>query len=154
MTKDFTKENYPMTETARKDFFQKVIDASYASLLGFELTDVRPDSLTLQMPVTAEKYGNVYGFVHGGAIMSLADTAMGCACYNLGRKVTTMDMNINFIKSAKLSGRLKAVAFVIHSGSRTMVAEAEIYDGEGVFIAKARGTFFVTGALEEAQPLK
>lgn len=135
-------------------FSQKVINASYAKLLGFEVTEIRPDCLTLQMSVTAEKHSNVYGFVHGGAIMSLADTAMGCACYNLGRMVTTMDMNINFIKGSHPTGLLKAVATVIHNGSRTMVTEAEVYDGTGAFIAKARGTFFITGKVEESELLK
>ena len=37
---------------------------------------------------------------------------------------------------------------VIHQGRNTMVVEAEICDGNGSLLAKARGTFFVVGKFE------
>jgi acyl-CoA thioesterase len=58
-------------------------------------------------------------------------------------------MNINFIKSIEAKGTIKAIANVIHHGRNTIVAEAEVFILGSELAAKARGTFFVIGNLEE-----
>ena len=132
-----------------KRYFQKVISSKFASLLGVELMDVKPDSVTLKISIDAEKHINALNVVQGGVIMTIADIAMGCICFNLEKEVSTIDFNINFIKSAQPSGFIKATGTVIHNGSKTMVTEAEVYDSEDKLIAKARGTFFVIGKFEQ-----
>lgn len=120
-------------------------NAKYEKTLGIQLKEANPDKVILQMTVTTEKHINQMGIVHGGAVMSLADTAMWAACVNQGNSVVTVDFNINFIKKVMPEGTITAVSYVIHHGSQTMVAEAEIYDKDNRLVAKARGTFFVTG---------
>lgn len=129
-------------------FSQRVLNINFAQHLRLTVTDVQPDTLTMQMPLIAEEHGNSAGVVHGGVIMSIADTAMGFACANLGRTVTTMDFNINFLKSVQPEGCLKAVANIIHNGKQTMVAEAQIYNSQNQLVAKTRGTFFITGKID------
>ena len=120
----------------------------HVKLLQIRVADISKGTAFLEMAAEYEKHGNLHGVVHGGAVASLADTAMGVACSTLGNKVVTVDMNINFIKNAGL-GIIRAVGKVLHSGRHTMVAEAEIFDTGNVLLAKARGTFFVVGQFEQ-----
>jgi acyl-CoA thioesterase len=135
----------PETTLKDKSYFQNIIKSKFANSLGIEVFGVECDCVMLILPVDSEKHINALGDVHGGVIMSVADTVMGCACLNLGKKAITMDFNINFIKGVKPPDCLKAVGTIIHNGSRTMVVEAEVYNKTDALVAKARGTFFVVG---------
>lgn len=121
----------------------------YINLLGIRITNLDEGQAELSMPVGAHAHTNLYNVAHGGALASLADTVMGIACATTGKRVVTLEMNINFIKSAIPQPEIKAVGKVVHNGKSTMVAEGEIVDGQNQLIAKARATFFVTGSFEE-----
>jgi acyl-CoA thioesterase len=121
----------------------------FAWKLGFIVKAVQPNQVIIEMPIIAEEHANLLGVVHGGVLMALTDTAMGFACANQGSLPTTIDMNINFIKSIEAKGTIKAIANVIHHGRNTIVAEAEVFTLGSELAAKARGTFFVIGNLEE-----
>jgi uncharacterized protein (TIGR00369 family) len=118
---------------------------AFVNLLKMEIVELDTCLSKLSMPVTEGMHTNLYHMAHGGALASLADTAMGMACATTGKKVVTLDMNLNFIRAAECQEALLAVGTVIHDGNKTMVAEADILDGRQNLIAKARGTFFVTG---------
>lgn len=117
----------------------------YIKLLGIQITKLDEGQAELSMPVDADKHTNLYHVAHGGALASLADTVMGIACATTGKKVVTIEMNINFIKSAVPQSKIKAMGRIIHNGNSTMIAEGEIVDSNNTLIAKTRGTFFVTG---------
>lgn len=120
----------------------------HVSLMRMRLTELEVGAAVLLMPVVREVHGNLYGVVHGGALASLADTAMGVACASTGKRVVTLDLNINYIASAGDGEKVKATAKVIHDGKSTMVVECEMTDTTGRMLAKARGTFFVIGQFE------
>ena len=60
-----------------------------------------------------------------------------------------LEFNTNFTRSAKEGDTVYAIARVIHDGKRTMVVESRVIDINGNIMAKARGTFFVTGEYKE-----
>jgi 1,4-dihydroxy-2-naphthoyl-CoA hydrolase len=122
---------------------------SYINLLDISIESLEEGRAELGMPVFAGKHTNLYNIAHGGALASLADTAMGVACATFGKKVVTLEMNMNFIKGAVPQAKLKAVGRVIHNGRSTMIAEGEIVDSQNELLLKARGTFFVTGMFTE-----
>ncbi|WP_371371794.1 PaaI family thioesterase [Sporomusa aerivorans] len=129
-----------------KDHLLKLYSQNaFVTLLKMEILTLDTRLAKLSMPVLADMHTNLYQTAHGGALASLADTAMGMACATTGKKVVTLDMNLNYIRAAECPAALTAVGTVIHDGSRTMVAEADIVDSDGNLIVKARGTFFVTG---------
>ncbi|HMM21146.1 MAG TPA: PaaI family thioesterase [Selenomonadales bacterium] len=121
----------------------------FVGLLRMKLEALREGEAELSMPVIPEIHTNLFGAAHGGALASLADTVMGVACATKGSRVVTIDMNINYIQSAPAGEAVKACGRVIHHGKTTAVVEAEILDGDGQLLAKARGTFFVVGPLEQ-----
>ena len=96
-----------------------------------------------------EYHTNLYNIAHGGVLMTLADTAMGAACLELGKKVVTIQLGIEFMHSVPLTERIIARAKVLHDGRRTMACECEMLSREGKLFAKSHGTFYVLGLLEE-----
>jgi acyl-CoA thioesterase len=121
----------------------------YINLLDIQLDALKEGQAELSMPVIAGKHTNLYNIAHGGALASLADTVMGVACATTGKKVVTLDLNMNFIKGAIPQSEIKAYGKVVHNGKNTMVAEGEIFDSEKQLLVKSRATFFVTGMFEE-----
>ena len=80
------------------------------------------------------------GLLHGGAIMTLADTAGGSLSYaNLppgSEGTSTIESKINFL-SAVRSGTVTATARVLKAGRSVVVIETEITDDSGRLVAKA-----------------
>jgi acyl-CoA thioesterase len=89
------------------------------------------------------EFTTVRGRLHGGISATLADTAMGWAIITLGRTCVTADMYMNYIAPSFEEDDLMAEASVIHSGKRTVVAEATLYNDKGELVAKSRGTFTI-----------
>lgn len=134
-----------------KKYLSRVYDHnSFVRLLEMSIVEMGEGEAVLTMPVDPAKHTNLYHALHGGALASLADTVMGVACATLGNRVVTIDMNINFIKSAGKGDTVCATAKVIHAGRQTMVVESEMRDGGGSLLGKARGTFMVIGRFEAA----
>jgi len=116
----------------------------FAKYLGMEIVEIGKGDCVVSMLVT-EKHTNIRKVVHGGALVSLADMAMGLACASLGRRVVTLDLNISFMRRAKEGDTVKAFTRVLHKGKTTTVVSGSILDEAGKLLAEARGTFFVTG---------
>jgi len=92
-----------------------------------------------------EKHSNIYGFAHGGILASLADVVMGAACITLGKRIVTIDLNINFIKGAPTESSLTATGLVISNGNTIIRAETGIRDEDRQLIVTSQASYFVTG---------
>ncbi|WP_213878275.1 PaaI family thioesterase [Pseudomonas sp. dw_358] len=87
---------------------------------------------------------NRLGKMHGGAVFSLVDTAMGLACsasHGFDQQSVTIECKINYVRSIS-EGDALCIARVLHAGRRTLVVEAEVLQDDKL-IAKAQGTFAV-----------
>ncbi|MCA0301420.1 MAG: PaaI family thioesterase [Proteobacteria bacterium] len=74
-----------------------------------------------------------HGFVHGGAVSALADSAAGYAALSLvpaGRGVLTTEFKINFLAPA-IGDRLVARARVVKGGQTLTLAQAEVFAVNG-----------------------
>jgi uncharacterized protein (TIGR00369 family) len=98
--------------------------------------------------VPAEFHYNTMGVVHGGAIATLVDTALGCAVLSTiprGGKHTTVELHLNFIRPVTAAtGRIACEAIVLHSGGRIATAEAKVRDEAGTLYAHASTTCSVS----------
>ncbi|SFL91605.1 PaaI family thioesterase [Pelosinus propionicus] len=140
-----------ITEWLKENLVTIYNENPYIKLLDISIGHVEEGKVELHMPVLAGKHTNLYNIAHGGALASLGDSAMGIACATTGKKVVTLEMNMNFIKGAVAQSAIKAIGKVIHNGKTTMVAESEIIDSQNQILAKTRGTFFVIGMFEDNQ---
>src|SRR3546814_12815717 len=74
---------------------------------------------------------NLHGKLHGGALFSLIDTAMGQASHSLGDgspNSVTLECTVNYLRPVT-DGELRCRAGVVHGCRRTPVLEAEVPKG-------------------------
>jgi len=124
---------------------RKVVNSSpYYRLLEMEVTEIRAGESRIQMPFKQD-LTHPYGIVHGGAIASLADSAVAMALIGLVEpedRITTIEFKINFFTSID-KGRLEAHATIIHKGSKTAVGDVEVLDEKGKLVAKLVATYSI-----------
>jgi uncharacterized protein (TIGR00369 family) len=116
------------------------------SWFGFRLVEVGEGTALVEM-TTTEDMANHSGFVHGGIISALADSAMGRSLRTLKPGVAramSIDLKLNFINAAKIGEDLRADGKVVHAGRRTAVTECRIQGKDGRLVATASGTFAIT----------
>jgi uncharacterized protein (TIGR00369 family) len=81
--------------------------------------------------------------LHGGALMSLADTAGAVsAVLNLpdgATGTTTVDSTTNLLAAVR-EGTVSALATPLHAGRTLIVVETELRDGRGKLVAKTTQT--------------
>lgn len=117
----------------------------FAGLVGIEIVDATPEKIVGEVTVREDLcIGS--GIMHGGAIMSFADTlgALG-TIVNLpeGASTTTIESKTNFIAPAPRGARLIAEATPLHRGRRTMVWQTRIATSEGRLVAVVTQTQLV-----------
>jgi uncharacterized protein (TIGR00369 family) len=122
---------------------QKAVQSvPYAHLLGIELDDISPGAAKLGLNVRKKLTQN-HGVVHGGAIASLIDTAMGFAIISLigpKERVTTVDLTISYLRPLT-KGRITVTAKVRRAGRRLFVVSADVLDDDGTLASTALSTY-------------
>ena len=101
---------------------------------------------TAEMKLGAQNE-NTYGVAQGGAIYTLADVAIGFSILKTlseGEKVFTLELKVNFIEKGQ-GDRLLAVPVILRRGRSTVAVECTVTDDKGTLVAKALGTFYISG---------
>ena len=89
---------------------------------------------------------NPNGIVHGGCLVTLADTVAGCAAHGLGGQYVTLSSNLNFLAPAQ-KGEVRCAAEVRKAGRTIVVCNVTITDAAGKPLACGSFTFFRVGEL-------
>jgi uncharacterized protein (TIGR00369 family) len=95
--------------------------------LGAELTGLAPGQARIEMPFNAA-FGQQDGFLHAGAITTLADSACGFAAYSLmrpGERVLSVEFKVNLLRPAA-GDRFVALGKVVRAGRTLTVCSAEV----------------------------
>lgn len=89
--------------------------------LGVRLTEIGERYAVMELTVD-ERHLNYYGGLHGGMIAALADTVcfFSAPLLPAGRKVTTVNLNVNYVRAAALGEHLVARSEIVHLGRRTV----------------------------------
>ena len=109
----------------------------FAKVLDIKFVSATPDRVEAEMAVR-EDLCTRPAVLHGGAIMSLADTLGACATVlNLtdGASTTTIESKTNFIGSAPVGTTVRAECTPVHRGKRTMVWQTRVTSKEGRLVA-------------------
>ncbi len=100
--------------------------------LGIKVLEATPERMVLAFDV-AKTHHAPNGFLHAGAVVTLADTACGygtmLALPEGASGFTTIELKSNFFATA-LSGRVVATAIPVHRGRTTQVWDAEVVSEE------------------------
>lgn len=129
------------------DFAERV-RASFArqkamALIGARLTSVAPGTTEIALAYR-EDLTQQKGFVHGGIIGMIADTACGYAAFSLmpaGSSLVTVEYKINILAPAR--GPLVARGAVVKAGRSLTVTRAEVHAEDGRHIASMQQTLMM-----------
>ncbi len=120
------------------------IQGTFAGVLGMEFTHLSPDRVEATLKVRQE-HKQPWGILHGGTVMTLADTVAGAGAYmNLarGQETVTVELKINLIGAVR-EGSIRAEATPLHRGRTTSIWETRITDENGKLVAAALSTHLV-----------
>jgi len=114
------------------------------NFLDFQIVDISEGKITYRTKII-DKHCNVYGYVHGGTLASIADVVMGVSCATLGKRIVTTDMSISYIKNVCVGSILTAVGEVISNGNNIMRGECKIFDEQQQLLVQSHASYFVIG---------
>ncbi len=110
---------------------------------------IRLEAVELDRVVTVMEAGpdslNPYGFVHGGALYTMADCACGAAARTDGRKYVTLSSSFNFLHSGLEGDVIRAEAKVRRRGRTTCFVDVDLTNDRGDLLASGNYTFFHIG---------
>jgi 1,4-dihydroxy-2-naphthoyl-CoA hydrolase len=122
----------------------------FAVTLGIELVSAEVDEVRGRLAWAAERC-TAAGVMHGGALMSLADTLGGvCAFLNLppGATTATIESKTNFFRAVR-EGVVTGIARPLHTGRSFIVVQTELVDDAGRNVALVIQTQAVLTARED-----
>ena len=127
---------------------QHMLDPLFPGLLGLRITHADKERVSGTM-VVREDLCTVGNRLHGGAVMSLADTLGAIGAYlNLapGKSTTTIESSTKFTAGAKLGSTVNAESSLLHGGKTTMVWQTKIMNEDGKLCAIVTQTQLVLDA--------
>lgn len=116
-------------------------DSNFSKLLGMTIDKAENGESQIRMSMQ-EHLLNLHGRMHGGALFSLIDTALGQASHSLfGGEAgsMTLECKVNYIRAVE-QGEIVCNARVLNAGRKVHVLEARVQQGDKL-IATAQATF-------------
>lgn len=115
-------------------------DDGFFGHLGLQHMENQGDDVSVVTLDAEARHLNRHGTVHGGAIATLCDTAMGAAVATGDGTPVTIELTVTYLEPVP-AGRVLATARVRRRGSRITIVEADVTDHEGNDVAHAIATF-------------
>jgi uncharacterized protein (TIGR00369 family) len=113
------------------------------ALIGAALGAVEPGYVEVALPFR-EDLTQQKGFIHGGILGMIADTACGYSAFSLmpaDCSLVTVEYKINILTPAR--GSLLAKGQVVKAGRALTVARAEVYSDDGKHVASMQQTLMM-----------
>ncbi len=138
--------------------FAARVRASFArqaamQLIGASLTAVEPGRVTIELPVR-DDLGQQHGFVHGGVVGMIADSAGGYAAFTLmppDASVLTVEYKINMLAPAR-GETLIARGEALKPGRTLSIVRADVFARTGAketLIAAMQQTLMVMHGMSD-----
>jgi acyl-CoA thioesterase len=108
---------------------------------GMRLLELRPGFAKTCLKVE-DRHLNSIGTVHGGAIFTLADFALGAAVMTGGKVAPAINTNLSFLKATR-SGTLYAEATEISRSRKLSVCTVNVTNDAGELVALFQGTAYI-----------
>ena len=118
----------------------------FAAAAGVEVLRAAPEQCVGRL-AWSEPRCTAGGVLHGGAMMTLADSVAAiCAYLNLpaGATTGTIESKTNFF-SAVRGGHVEATSRPLHIGRTTIVVQTDLRDAEGRLVGQTTQTQAVIG---------
>lgn len=135
----------PLSEAEIATLWQRARDVPISQTLGLEFVSIARGQCALAW-TRDPRYDGIYRSMHGGLLMTLADSAGAFALLtliDLDSRITTTEMNIRFL--APVRERVVATARVLKVGRSLCPILVELEDGAGRAVAHAGMTYMRLG---------
>ncbi|HUM52972.1 MAG TPA: PaaI family thioesterase [Chitinophagales bacterium] len=137
---------------ARVEFFKNQIGKDkwqfpYPLMDWMTAEAVEAEEGFVKMRFTVKEYMlNPIQILHGGVAATMLDELMGAAGFLMNRPVgyATINMNVDYLHSAKVNDVLIGEGKIIRAGKTVMHAEAKLTNADGKVIAKATSNLIAT----------
>lgn len=130
--------------TARSLLARLFARDGYARHLGLELVEAGRGSAAVRLRVRAQHI-NFWHSCHGGAIFSLADTALGLACNSYGSVAALIDAHMTLSVGVKEGELLTARAVEVSRTRKLAVYRMNVTREDGTLVGSLTGTVYLTG---------
>lgn len=113
-------------------------ETPYFGHLGIEIVKLEKGYARLRLDFK-DYLTHPYGYIHGGAIASLADSAGVNSVMTVldeGQKAFTLEMKVNYLLPVK-DGPLFGDGRMIHKGKQFAVSDVDVKNADGQLVAKA-----------------
>ncbi|HEY3307006.1 MAG TPA: PaaI family thioesterase [Desulfuromonadaceae bacterium] len=127
--------------------------APFEEFLGMNIKEAANGKAVLSMPFRAGLCQGM-GLMHGGAVTSLADTALAIAIKTMlpeGTHFATINMGLTFHAPVKW-GTVTAIAQVTDRSDRDIAGEVEVITEEGIKAATFKATFRIRRPRNTVEP--
>ena len=141
----------PKFEPRDPDFEAKVRESfgkqTAMQTLGAVINRVAPGEVEIEMPYRAD-LAQQHGFIHGGIVTAIVDSACGYAAFSLSAPETavlTVEYKVNFVAPAK-GNLLLARGEVVRPGATITVCKGDVLaydDGEEKLVASMLTTMML-----------
>jgi uncharacterized protein (TIGR00369 family) len=104
---------------------------NFMATIGATVAAVRRGEVEIVLPFS-DKLGQQHGFIHGGVVASIADSACGYAALSVmpaDAAVLTIEFKINLLSPAR-GQRLRAIGRVVRAGETLVIAIGEVFAEE------------------------
>jgi uncharacterized protein (TIGR00369 family) len=119
--------------------------APFERLLNITITEARDGEATLTMPFFID-YAQGAGLMHGGALVTLADTAVAMAIKSVLKPMSnfaTISLESRFLLPVT-KGIVTAKAQIVSRDGRRLKGKATLYDEEGRAVMEFYSTFKIS----------
>ena len=120
------------------------LDIPFLKTLGVSLGEIA-DSHAEMVVTIDDRHMNYMGTAHGGLISALIDTVcfFPRALIPSGLKLTTVDLNVSYVKAARKADTLVARSELLHLGRRTARLSVKVVDQDHSLVAHGIATLMV-----------
>lgn len=123
---------------------ERVQDIPFLKTLGVSVREIAEQHAEMVVTVD-DRHLNYMGTVHGGLVSALVDTV----CFfpkpliPSGLKLTTVDLNVSYVKPALKGDTLVARSELLHLGRRTARLSVKVTDQDHGLVAYGTATLMV-----------
>lgn len=123
---------------------EKKVQAEFERLLGIQVLELEDGRALLKLPF-CRTFTNPHGSMHGGAIVTLADTAAANALLvrYAGCGFLTVKFTVRFLRQA--TGDIFAEARITRVRKNIVTLKVSVFNREKTGIAAAAAEFFLRG---------
>jgi uncharacterized protein (TIGR00369 family) len=133
----------PLSAQDRQRILDRINAIPITNGLKFTIDEMTRGACALSMD-RDRAFDGIFDTIHGGLLMTLADSAAAFAILTItgaDTRMATTEMSIRFLAPAR--DRVTARARVMKSGRQIAFCEAEIRDAAGSLVAHATVTYLI-----------